>query len=58
MVYLSTTVGRDVEHSNEHPEDQEDSGSRSLSNMSDEDLQMLSIISRRMLNSLDQASSF
>jgi len=53
MVYLSQTVGRGVEPLIEHPEDQEDLMSRSLSNMRDEDLQMLSIISCRMLNSLD-----
>ncbi|KAF8493950.1 hypothetical protein F5888DRAFT_1720839 [Russula emetica] len=47
------TVGRSVEPLNEHRQDQEDLVSRSLSNMKDEDLQMLSIISRRMLNRLD-----
>jgi hypothetical protein len=53
MVHLSSTIGRDVKPSDEHPEDQEDLVSHSLSHMSDGDLQMLSIISRRMLNSLD-----
>jgi len=53
MVFLSSTVGRSVEPLIEHPQDQEDLVSRSLSNMRDEDLQMMSIISRRMLNSLD-----
>jgi hypothetical protein len=52
-ISLSQTVGRSVEPLNEHPQDQEDLVSRSLSNMGDEDLQMLRIISRRMLNSLD-----
>jgi len=49
----ATTVGRSVEPLIEHPEDQENLVSRSLSNMRDEDLQMMSIISRRMLNNLD-----
>ena len=53
MIYLSSTVGRSVEPLDEYPQDQEDLVSRSLSNMKDEDLQMLSIISRRMLNNLD-----
>jgi hypothetical protein len=53
MVYLRSTVGRAVEPLNEHLQDQEDLMSRSLSDMGDEDLQMLSIISRRMLNNLD-----
>jgi hypothetical protein len=52
IVYLSQTVGRSVEPLNEHPQDQEDLVSRSLSNMGDEDLRMLSILSRRMLNGL------
>ncbi|KAF8493951.1 hypothetical protein F5888DRAFT_700631 [Russula emetica] len=46
------TINRAVEPLNEHRQDQEDLVSRSLSNMRDEDLQMLSIISRRMLNRL------
>jgi len=49
----ATTVGRSVEPLDEYPQDQEDLVSRSLSNMKDEDLQMLSIISRGMLNNLD-----
>lgn len=50
MVYLSQTVGRSVEPlEDEYPQDQEDLVSR----LSDKDLQMLSIVSRRMLNSLD-----
>jgi hypothetical protein len=53
---LSQTVGRAVEHSNERSEDQEDPVSRSLSSMRDGDLQMLSVISRRMLNSVGQES--
>jgi hypothetical protein len=53
MVYLSSTIGRSVEPLIEHPQDQEDLVSRSLSNMRDEDLQMLSIISRRTLKNLD-----
>ena len=53
MVYPSQTVGRSVEPLIEHPQDQEDPVSRSLSNMKDEHLQMLSVISRRMLNNLD-----
>ena len=53
-IYLSQTVGRSVEDLNKRSEDQEDLLSRSLSSMRDEDLQMLSVMSRRMLNSLDQ----
>ena len=52
-IFLSSTVGRSVERSNELPQDQKDPVSRSLSKMRNEDLQMLSIISRRILNSLD-----
>jgi hypothetical protein len=52
IVYLSQTVGRSFEPLNEHRQDQEDLVSRSLSNMGDEDLRMLSIISRRMLTAL------
>jgi hypothetical protein len=56
-MYLSQTVGRRaVEHSNKRSEDQEDPLSRSLSGMTDEHLQMLSMMSRRMLNSFDQES--
>ncbi|KAN0113720.1 hypothetical protein V8E52_007373 [Russula decolorans] len=47
------TVGRSVEPLIEHPQDQEDLVSHSLSSMKDHHLQMLSILSRRMLNSLD-----
>lgn len=47
------TVGRSVEPLIEHLQDQEDLVSRSLSNIGDEHLQMLSITSRRMLNGLD-----
>ena len=55
--YLSQTVGRRaVEDLDERSEDQKDPLSRSLSSMKDEDLQMLSFVSRRMLNSLDQES--
>jgi hypothetical protein len=39
---------------NRRSEDQKDLVSRSLSSMRDEDLQMMSVISRRMLNNLDQ----
>jgi hypothetical protein len=53
MVCLSQTVGRAVESLNEHPQDQEDLVPRSLSDLRDEDLKLLSIISRRMLYSLD-----
>jgi hypothetical protein len=53
MVYLSQTVGRAVEPLDEDPQDQEDLVSRSLSNMRDEELKMLSFISRNMLNSFD-----
>jgi hypothetical protein len=53
-IYLSQTVGRAVEHLNERSEDQEDLLSRALSSMRDEDLQMLSRMSSRTLNSLDQ----
>ena len=53
MVYLSSTVGRSVDPLIENPRDQEDPMSRSLSNIKDEHLQMLSAFSRRMLNSLD-----
>jgi hypothetical protein len=59
-VYLSQTIGRRAnEPSDEHevPQDHEDLVSRSLSNMRDEDLQMMSIVSRRMLSSLGQASN-
>ncbi|KAF8493956.1 hypothetical protein F5888DRAFT_1720879 [Russula emetica] len=49
----ASTLGRSVEPLNEHRQDQEDLVSRSLSNMRDGDLQMLSILSRRMLNRLD-----
>jgi hypothetical protein len=52
-LYLSQTVGRSVETLIEHPQDQEDLISHSLSNMKDDHLQMLSIFSRRMLNNLD-----
>jgi hypothetical protein len=52
-LYLSQTVGRSVEPLIEHPQDQEDLVSHSLSSMKDHHLQMLSILSRRMLNSLD-----
>jgi hypothetical protein len=52
-LYLSQTVGRSVEPLIEHLQDQEDLVSRSLSNIGDEHLQMLSITSRRMLNGLD-----
>ncbi|KAF8493952.1 hypothetical protein F5888DRAFT_1720859 [Russula emetica] len=48
----ASMLGRSVEPLIEYPQDQEDLVSRSLSNMRDEDLQMLSIISRRMLNRL------
>jgi hypothetical protein len=58
MVHLSQTVGRAVKALDEHLQDQEDLMSHSLSNMGDEDLQMLSIISRRMLNRLDYGSGF
>ncbi|KAN0105205.1 hypothetical protein V8E52_011278 [Russula decolorans] len=47
------TVGRSVKTLIEHPQDQEDLISHSLSNMKDDHLQMLSIFSRRMLNNLD-----
>lgn len=58
MVYLSESVGRSVELLNdEHPQDQEDLVSRSLSNMGDDDIKMLSIISRRMLNLIRRAAS-
>jgi hypothetical protein len=57
MVYLSSTIGRSVEPLNERSQDQEDLVSRSLSNMRDEDLQMLSIISRRTLNRLDKRAA-
>lgn len=53
MVYLSQTVGRSVEPLVEYHHDREDPVSRTLSNMEDEHLQMLSFISRRMVNSLD-----
>jgi hypothetical protein len=53
MVYLSTTIGRSIEPLIEHHGDKEDLVSRSLSNMRDGDLQMLSMFSRRMLNRLD-----
>ena len=53
MMYLSQTVGRSVEPLIDDSQDQEDLVSRSLSNMKDEDLQKLSIFSRRMLNNLD-----
>jgi len=50
----SQTIGRSVEAlDDEHPRDQEDLVSRSLSNMSDKDLQMLSIVSRRLLGRFD-----
>jgi hypothetical protein len=52
-VYLSQTVGRSVEPLDEDPQDQEDLVSRSLSNMGDKELKMLSFISRNMLNSFD-----
>jgi hypothetical protein len=52
-IYLSQTVGRSVEPLIEHPQDQEDPVSRSLSNVTDGHLQMLSFFSRRMLNNLD-----
>ena len=56
-IYPSQTVGRRaVEHLNDRSEDQEDLLSRSLSSMRDEDLHMLSIMSRRMLNGFDQES--
>ena len=58
MVYLSESVGRSVEPLNdEHAQDQEDLVSRSLSNMGDDDIKMLSIISRRMLNLIRRAAS-
>ena len=58
MLYLSEAVGRSVEPLNdEHPQDQEDLVSRSLSNMGDEDIKMLGIISRRMLNLIRRAAS-
>ncbi len=53
MIRLSQTVGRAFEILNEHPQDNEDPVSRSLSSLGDEDLQMLSVVSRRMLDSLD-----
>ena len=53
MLYLSQTVGRSVESLDEDPPDQEDPLSRSLSNMGDDELKMLSFISRRMLSSVD-----
>jgi hypothetical protein len=57
MVYLSSTIGRSVEPLNERSQDEEDLVSRSLSNMRDEDLQMLSVISRRTLNRLDKRAA-
>jgi hypothetical protein len=53
MVYLSQTVGRSVEPLDEDPQDQEDLVSRSLSNMGDKELKMLSFISRNMLDSFN-----
>lgn len=54
VVYLSETVGRSVEPLDDEPSrDQEDLVSRCLSNIKDKDLQMLSIISRRILSGLD-----
>ena len=55
-ICFSQTIGRAVEPLDELPQDQEDPVSHLLSNMTDEDLKTLSVISRRMLNSLDQAS--
>jgi hypothetical protein len=52
MVYLSQTIGRSLESLDEHPQDHENLVSLSLSHMSDEDLKMLSIYSRRTLNRL------
>jgi hypothetical protein len=50
----SQTVGRSFEPLDEDPSDhEEDPVSRSLSNMGDEELKMLSFISRRMLNSVE-----
>jgi hypothetical protein len=40
----------------ELPQDQEDPVSRFLSNMGDEDLKTLSVLSRRMLDRLDHPS--
>ncbi len=51
MIHLSQTVGRSLEAL--HERDHEDPVSRSLANLGDRDLQMLSVISRRILNSLD-----
>ena len=55
--YFSQTIGRSVEPLDELPQDQEHLVSRSLSNMGDEELKMLSVISRRMLSSLDQGAA-
>jgi len=53
----ASTIGRRaIEPLDKLPRDQEDPVSRLLSNMGDEDLKTLSVLSRRMLNSLDQAS--
>jgi hypothetical protein len=57
IYYPSTRVGRAVNPLDELPQDQEDRVSRSLSSMRDEDLRMLSIMSRRMHNRLDRRAA-
>jgi hypothetical protein len=53
-ISLSQTVGRrSVKPLEEQPQYQEDAMSGSLSNMRDQDLKMLSVLSRRMLNTID-----
>ena len=60
-MFLSTSVGRDLirrlfgvsQTLNEHPQEQEDLVSRSLANLRDENLRLLSILSRRILENLD-----
>jgi hypothetical protein len=60
-MFLSSTVGRDLirrlfgvsQTLDEHPQEQEDLASRSLSSLQDDDLRLLSILSRGILERLD-----
>jgi hypothetical protein len=60
-MFLSTTIGRDLirrlfgvsQTLDEHPQEQEDLVSRSLASLREDDIRLLSILSRRILESLD-----
>ena len=60
-MFLSNTVGRDLIRRlfgvsptlDEHPQEREDLVSRSLASLRDEDLRLLSTLSRRILENLD-----